>query len=98
MEDVPAIGNCDLYATKDIKEDTTYEIFCKNINDVRKLWVSIFPLEKANLNKKSKSHFYDEEDNYLYEFIATSNEIYDLGKNKIAFFGIKMDKRNDIIV
>ena len=98
MEDVPAIGNCDLFATKDIKEDTTYEIFHKNINEIRRLWVSIFPLEKAGLNKKSKSLINDEEDNYLYEFIATSNAIYDLGKNKIAFYGIKMDKRNDYIV
>ena len=98
MEDVPAIGNCDLIATKDIKEDTTYKIFHKNINEIRRLWVSIFPLEKAGLNKKSKSLINDEEDNYLYEFIATSNAIYDLGKNKIAFYGIKIDKRNDYIV
>ena len=95
MEDVPAIGNCDLFATKDIKEDTTYKIFHKNINEIRRLWVSIFPLEKAGLNKKSKSLINDEEDNYLYEFIATSNAIYDLGKNKIAFYGIKIDKRNN---
>ena len=95
MEDVPAIGNCDLFATKDIKEDTTYKIFHKNINEIRRLWVSIFPLEKDGLNKKSKSLINDEEDNYLYEFIATSNAIYDLGKNKIAFYGIKIDKRNN---
>ena len=95
MEDVPAIGNCDLFATKDIKEDTTYKIYHKNINEIRRLWVSIFPLEKAGLNKKSKSLINDEEDNYLYEFIATSNAIYDLGKNKIAFYGIKIDKRNN---
>ena len=98
MEDVPAIGNCDLFATKDIKEDTTYEIYHKNINEIRRLWVSIFPLEKAGLNNKSKSLINDEEDNYLYEFIATSNAIYDLGKNKIAFYGIKIDKRNKYIV
>ena len=98
MEDVPAIGNCDLFATKDIKEDTTYKIFHKNINEIRRLWVSIFPLEKAGLNNKSKSLINDEEDNYLYEFITTSNAIYDLGKNKIAFYGIKIDKRNDYIV
>ena len=98
FEDVPAIGNCGLYATKEIYEDTTYEILCKNINEMRRLWVSIFPLEKTDFNKKSRNYFYNEENTYLYEFIATSNAIYDLGKNKIAFYGIKKNKRNDYIV
>jgi hypothetical protein len=65
---------------------------------MRRLWVSIFPLEKTDLNKKSRNYFYNEENTYLYEFIATSNAIYDLGKNKIAFYGIKKNKRNDYIV
>ena len=98
FEDVPAIGNCGLYATKEIYEDTTYEILCKNINEMRRLWVSIFPLEKKDLNKKNRNYFDNEENTYLYEFIATSNAIYDLGKNKIAFYGIKKNKRNDYIV
>ena len=31
-------------------------------------------------------------DNYLYEFIATSNCCYYIGSNKVAFFGLKEDE------
>ena len=93
--DVPAIGNCGLYVNKEIYEDTSFELINKNINESRKLWVSINSIEKKENNDKN---IYDEDENYLYEFIATSNAIYDLGKNKVAFFGIKKDRNNDYFV
>ena len=96
--DVPAIGNCGLYVTKEIYEDNTFEILFKNINEIRRLWVSIFPIEKNNHNKNRININNDETDNYLYEFIATSNKVYDLGKDKIAFYGIKRDKSNELTV
>ena len=38
--DVPAIGNVGLFVSKDIEEDTSYELTNKNINEIKKLWVS----------------------------------------------------------
>ena len=92
--DVPAIGNCGLYVNKKTyDEDTSFELINKNINEYKKLWVSIHPIER----KDNVNNICDENGNYLYEFIATSNAVFDLGKNKVAFFGIKKDRKGDYI-
>ena len=92
--DVPPIGNFGLYVNKEKYEDTSFKIISKNINEPRKLWVSIHPIEK----KEKNSNIYDEKENYLYEFITTSNATYDLGKNAVGFFGIKKDRKGDYII
>ena len=84
-DDVPAIGNCGLFVSKELDEDTSFELIIKNFNENRKLWVSIFPIEKKEGNDYDSNN---ENQNYLYEFIATSNATYDLGKDKLAFFGL----------
>ena len=89
-EDVPAIGNVGLYVSKDVKEDSFYELTNKNINEIRKLWVSIHPIEKKLENKNNNLD--NQQENYLYEFIATSNATYDLGRDKVAFFGLMKEK------
>ena len=91
--DVPAIGNCGLYVSKEIYEDTSFELIKKNINESKKLWVSIHPIER-----KDNNNIVNEDENYLYEFIATSNAIFDLGKNRVAFFDIKKDRKGDYII
>ena len=90
-DDVPAIGNCGLFVGKEIEEDTSFELISKNINEQRKLWVSVHPIEKK-LNYKNNS-LDKNNDNYLYEFIATSNKTYDYGQDAIVFYGIKKKKK-----
>ena len=87
-DDVPAIGNCGLFVSKEIKEDNTFELITKNFNEIRKLWVSIYPIERKPDNDNRNNN-----EKYLYEFIATSNATYDLGKDKVAFFGIMKNKK-----
>ena len=91
--DVPPIGNCDFNKNKEINEDTSFELINKNINEPRKLWVSIHPIER-----KYNNNINDEEENYFHEFVATSNATYDLGKDTVAFFGIKKDRKGDYII
>ena len=83
-------NNSDL-VNKEIEEDESFELLMKNINELRRLWVSIHPIEKKvnNIN----NNLINNKDNYLYEFIATSNLTYDYGKDVIAFFGIKNKKK-----
>ena len=93
-DDVPAIGNCGLYINKEINEDTSFELIKKNINYSGKLWVSIFPIEKNNKDNNSDIQY----DNYLYEFISTSNAIYDYGKSRVVFYGIKKNYKGDYYI
>ena len=92
FDDVPAIGNCGLFVSKELDEDTSFELIIKNFNENRKLWVSIFPIEKKEGNDYDSNN---ENQNYLYEFIATSNATYDLGKDKLAFFGLYQNKNDE---
>ena len=89
--DVPAIGNVGLFVSKDLEEDTSYKLTNKNINENRKLWVSIYPIEKRSEN--NSNNLDKSKEDYLYEFIATSNATYDLGRDKVAFFGL-LKKQN----
>ena len=95
--DVPAIGNCGLFVNKEAEEDKTFELIHKNINEIRKLWVSIHPIIKKEKNKND-DNINNEDDDYLYEFITTSNKIYDYGVDKLVFFGLKKGKNDKIIV
>ena len=90
--DVPPIGNCGLFINKDINEDTSFELFKKNINENRKLYVSIHPIDKKNNNNEA------EDDNYLYEFIATANAVFDYTKNKAVFYGLKKNIEGEYYV
>ena len=76
FSDVPPIGNS-LFVKKDISIDKTFELIQKNINKDKKLLLSIYEIKK-NINNE-----------YLYEFIATSNKIFDLGDNRIEFYGVQ---------
>ena len=89
--DVPAIGNS-LYFKKEIGKDKSFKLLHKNINENKKLWISIYPIKKNENNNKK------ENDGYLYEFIATSNAYYQLGDNKVAFFGLKKNKKDEYYV
>lgn len=61
------------------KFDNEFELCTKgNINEDKKLLCSIFELsKKKNYNRN------------IYEFIATSNYVYDLGDNRIEFYEVK---------
>ena len=63
----------------------------KNINEDKKLFCSIFPINKSN-NIDSNTN------RKTYEFIATSNYVYDLGDNRIEFYEVKAIKNNIISV
>ena len=91
--DVPPIGNCGLFINKDINEDTSFELIKKNINENRKLFVSIYPLNKNNNNNNEI-----EDDNYLYEFIATANAVFDYTTNRAVFYGLKKNEKGEYCV
>lgn len=86
FNDVPAIGNSGLFfnCNKELNEDPSFLLIIKNVNKSLKLWTSIHPIKKDKSDKI-----------YLYEFIAISNKTYDLGGNKIAFFGIYKNIKED---
>ena len=88
-DDVPPIGNCGLFLNKDISEDTSFELIKKNINENKKLFVTIHPIEKDDNNK---------EDNYLYEFIATSNHVFDYTTSRLVFYGLFRNNKNEYCV
>jgi len=61
------------------KFDSEFELCVKgNVNEDKKLLCSIFELSKKNNYSKN-----------IYEFIATSNFVYDLGDNRIEFYEVK---------
>ena len=94
-DDVPAIGNCGLFLKSDIYEDTSFELIQNNINEAKKLFVTIFPIDKnfnIQINHEFKDNYND--DKYTYEFIATSNHVFDYTKNRIAFFGLNKSNKN----
>ena len=68
-----------------------FDLIIKNLNEKKIRWSSIFEIKKNNIINnfifnKGKT------DDYLYEFIATSNEDCLYGKDKLIFFGIKKDE------
>ena len=93
-DDVPAIGNCGLFLKNDIYEDTSFELIHNNINENKKLFVTIFPIEKK-YNELNNNEIKDENnDNYSYEFIATSNYVFDYTKSRLAFYGLNKANEN----
>ena len=71
----PPIGNI-LYDKKSLEVDKSFQLIKHNINKERKLFLSIFEIKKPS-------------GDYLYEFIATSNQVYNYGDDRIIFFGVK---------
>ena len=69
-----------------IKEDKTFEVIEKNINDLKISWVSIFEIKKG-LKDKIQNNRGINDVNYTFEFVASSNADYEsgLGKNIIIF-------------
>ena len=67
-----------------IKEDKTFEVIEKNINDLKISWVSIFEIKKG-LKDKIQNNRGINDVNYTFEFVASSNADYEsgLGKNII---------------
>ena len=93
-DDVPAIGNCGLFLKNDIYEDTSFELIHNNINENKKLFVTIFPIDKK-YNELNNNEIKDENnDNYSYEFIATSNYVFDYTKSRLAFYGLNKANEN----
>ena len=88
--------NTGLSLNKDIKEDPSFELIKKNVNEDQKLFISIYPIVKKNNSKEYKYEIRG--NNYLYEFIATSNYHFNLGKNHVVFFGIKKNNVNEYYV
>ena len=94
-DDVPAIGNCGLFLKNDIYEDTSFELIHNNINENKKLFVTIFPIEKE-YNELNNNEIKDGiKDNYSYEFIATSNYVFDYTKSRLAFYGLNKANENE---
>ena len=73
-----------------IKEDPNFKILIQNFNQKEQLWVSIFEIEK-DLNEKKGGNNDNNFNQYLYEFIATSNAELAHGKDQVNFYGIKKD-------
>ena len=61
--------NAYLSSNKDIKEDPAFKLIKKNVNEKRKLFLSIYPIIKNNNSRENKYEIRG--NNYLYEFIAT---------------------------
>ena len=59
-----------------INEDSKFKIVFDNINENNIIWNSLFELKKNN-------------NNYLHEFILTSNAEYAGGENIVEFYGMK---------
>ena len=82
ISDVPPVGN-NLFYKKDLKIDKSFKSyvnklnFKNNIKIDKKLVLSVYEIKK-----KIK-------DEYLHEFITTSNKVYDYGENRIEFYGAK---------
>ena len=89
--DVPPIGNCSLFSNKEICEDKSFKQIYKNIHKEKTVLISIYPISKKSnsFNKNSD----DNNENYLYEFIATSNCVYNSGKDIVEFYGIKAGEK-----
>ena len=78
----------------DIYEDTSFELIHNNINENKKLFVTIFPIDKK-YNELNNNEIKDENnDNYSYEFIATSNYVFDYTKSRLAFYGLNKANEN----
>ena len=83
------LNNFPSYDT-DYKINTNYTLAMINdISNKDELFVSIYELKKITNKLK-------ENEDYLYEFIATSNAGYQLGKDIVVFYGIKNDKISKI--
>ena len=86
-----------LSANKDIKEDPSFKLIEKNVNEKRKLFVSIYPIVKKSNFKEYNYEIRNK--NYLYEFIATSNNHFNYtGKNHVVFFGIRKNNLDEYYV
>ena len=86
-DNAPAVGSYPFYMDKELKEDKSFKLLFKNINEYKKLWMSIHPIIK------NSNSYINNNNKYVYEFIATSNSYYLLGKDKVAFFGLKKNKK-----
>ena len=62
----------------DIKKDCEFELIIDNINKEQIIWNSMFELIKSK-----------NDENYLYEFILTSNADLEDGEDWIEFYGVK---------
>ena len=84
------LKNSTFYLNKqNIDVDKDFKPYFKNhlINEDKKLFCSVFELKKYNNNKNDNNE-------YLYEFIATSNSTYELGDDRIEFYVVKKNDKN----
>ena len=87
FSDVPPIGKS-LFSAKDIEIDSDFHLLRKNINKDCKLFLSMYEIKKIK-KEENKNNINIIDDEYLYEFIVTSNKVYNLGDNRINFYGVK---------
>ena len=70
-----------------INNDSDFKKVIDNIDEEEKIWESIFEIKKrGDQNNESISN-----ENYLYEFIATSNAEIHPCKDKLIFYGVKIN-------
>ena len=82
------VNSIDYLNKKNIEKDKDfYQYPNNNINEDNKLLCSIFEIKKDNTNNNNE---------YLYEFIATSNSTYMLGVDKIEFYIVQKDVNKNI--
>ena len=75
-----------------IKEDDELKLILDNINKENVIWTSIFEIKKSN----NMTNEPENDENYLYEFISTSNAELAHGDDIVAFYGVEkiFDKYN----
>ena len=75
-----------------IKEDDELKLILDNINKENVIWTSIFEIKKSN----NITNEPENDENYLYEFISTSNAELAHGDDIVAFYGVEkiFDKYN----
>ena len=79
---------------KNIKEDSYFKELFENFNEPKRLFVSIFEIKKDK-NAKIEGDYDINFSKYLYEFVATSNSVFELGKDKVIFYGIIKDNAGE---
>ena len=78
-------NNNNIFNPYDINEDPNFKMILDKINEQDKLYASIFEIKKP-INKNNEDI---NSENYLYEFIATSNAEFAKGEDKVIFYGLK---------
>ena len=97
-KDEPYINDTNSLDKKEYKEDTSFKLINRKINKDGELWITTFPIRKKLILNQNNAYNNKDEDNYLYEFIATTNNYISQGKDKVEFFGLKKNKKGEYVI